>query len=116
MQNFTAYPEPIFKLAHEIHTSLVESSFYKEECEVEIIETETIEFICSKIFDEYIDSHILNLSDERFGALLRDIMGFVVYSSLKRKGLVDSIENDGKEIIFLTKDGKAAAAMKSQAA
>ena len=106
MKNFTAYPETVFKCAYAIHLAFEEDKFYETECQVDIDENQVIEWICELLFDTYAKTGENKITNEVISEIARELIVKTVFASLKKKGLVDSLEVDEKEVAFLTKEGK----------
>ena len=86
--------------------------FLKEECQgIEIdneMLTETFQFVLvPPLTKKFIDGDTIIFDEEEILKIFQQLVGNVSLISLRRKGLVDTIENEnGEEIVFLTKEGK----------
>lgn len=106
MKNFTLYSDEIFDTSVVWHEMLLEDNFYKEQCQVEIEPKSVIKFICSQLFEIKIENGTIIMKDHQYDNFIKSIGAYCVFESLKKKGLVDSIEKEGEDVYFLKKKGK----------
>lgn len=103
------YQPIVLEKSNEIVESLVESGFFKD---YELPNTDFArEYLCEKLTEKFIEngSDIGDsiFEENEFEMILRVIITGTVLGELKRKGYINSYEDENtEETFFLTEDGK----------
>ena len=107
------YQPIVLEMCEEIISDLTESKFF-EDYEIESTDFAK-KYLCDKLTEKFIlgelekneDEFLGVFDDEEFEVVLREIVAGSVLYELKKRGLVDSYEDDTtEEMFFLTKKGK----------
>ena len=107
MKTRTILPDPVMSAAVNYHLSLIETGFYRNECQGSIInELDVIEFMGELLLPKFIKGEGYEMNETEFKSFLQEIITFVSIESLLAKKVIGSIEIDGKDRIFLTQLGR----------
>jgi hypothetical protein len=107
------YQPIVLEMCEEIISDLTESKFF-EDYEIESTDFAK-KYLCDKLTEKFILGELENdeneflgvFNDEEFEVVLREIVAGSVLYELKKRGLVDSYEDETtEEMFFLTKKGK----------
>ena len=103
------YQPVVLERSNEIVQSLVESGFFKD---YELPSTDFAkEYLCEKLTEKFIengsDINDTIFTENEFENILRVIVTGSILGELKRKGYINSYEDENtEETFFLTEDGK----------
>jgi len=103
------YQPQVIELGDKIIESLTHSGFFIEQ---EITDSEpsyrvVYDFLTEKFINGQLNDGVVEMSEKEFTKLLGLINAECVLVSLKKKGLIDSYEDDNtEEMFFLSKEGK----------
>lgn len=102
------YQQVVLDKADAFITILTEIDFFKDH-EIKNIEFAK-KYLCDVLTEKFIDGKIdddILFEEEEIEKMLNEIIVGSIFQELKRKGYVDSIDNENhEETFFLTEDGK----------
>ena len=104
------YQPIVIERTEEIIKDLVESKFF-EDYEIEVTDfarTRMSDALTEKFISGDVDLDNDEIfTDDEFDAILREIVAGTILYELKRKGIINSYEDDNtEETFFLTEEGK----------
>lgn len=101
------YPENVQEISEKVYDCLKKEIVEMTNYDPGWFKPICIEHISKLFLEKWLKGEELYLEAEEAKNLFKEIVFILAIESLKKKGLIDTIENENNEkIIFLTKEGK----------
>jgi hypothetical protein len=105
--DYSIYPAEVANVLQKFHTGLLEENFYFDHDITEHGEKAMIEAAAPFFMKKWIDGDEEEPTYEELLGIMQKTITYGIIYGLKEKKLIDTIEDEnGEEVVFLTKKGK----------
>jgi hypothetical protein len=103
----SSYPEEVVLVMESIKDCLEEDGFFADIEVTSELGRQAFDAVAGPVFlQQWIDNGEVNIdADQLFDLMKKTVVESCLFS-LKNKGMIDSIDDEGKEVFFLTTKGK----------